>query len=151
MKKILIILFMFFCAGYSYGKEKNKVISLCAAGDVKKIEVIYYPGYISTNVAMNADQLTLRYIYRFEINNVQDVPVRDEIMKMLDVDYEKHNNTNDIRWGVGVTSTTDKKCNIYFDVFGHCGEINGIKVCFKKNTILEWIKNNIPLFVKYDQ
>lgn len=151
MKKILFIMLMILCSGGSYAKEKNKIIPLCDTDNVKKFEVIYYPEYISTNVAMNVEQLELRHIYRFEINDVQEVPFRDEIIQILDIDYDEHNNTNDIRWGIGVTSTKNKKCNIYFDAFGHCGEINGIKVCFKKNTIIEWIRKNIPLIVKYNQ
>lgn len=91
---------------------------------------------------MNAEQLTLRHIYRFGINDVQEVPFRDEIIQMLNVDCDEYNNTSDLRWGISVTSTTNKRCNIYFDAFGNCGEINGIKVCFKKNTVIEWIKKH---------
>ncbi|WP_448692681.1 hypothetical protein [Salmonella enterica] len=150
MIKIVLSLFLFLYVGMGYGKEKNNISTLCDTDIINKLEIVYYPKYISTNVAMSAEQLMLRYIYKIEINDVQDTPFRDEIIKMLNVDYFERKNTNDIRWGVRIFSEKNKICNLYFDDAGICGKIDDMNVCFKKKSIIEWVENRVPLFVQYD-
>ena len=47
------------------------------------MEIIYYPSYILTNTAMNEIQLKDRYVYKVEINSIQENPFHTEIVKML--------------------------------------------------------------------
>lgn len=151
MMKIVLTLFLFLCVEMGYGKEKNGIGTLCDIDTINKLEIIHYPKYISTNVAMSAEQLMLRYTYKFEVNDVQETPFRDEIIKMLNVDYfECKCGNNDVRWGIRIVSEKNKVCNLYFDAFGTCGKVNDMKVCFKNNSIMKWVKNRIPLFVQYD-
>lgn len=150
MNKVVLSIFLFLCVKGVEGKVEKEISTLCDTGVVNKLEVIYYPEYISTNVSMSVEQLLARYIYKIEINNVQDSPLRNEIVKMLNIDYFEHENANDLRWGVRITSKDNKICDVYFDAFGNCGKINDTNVCFKNNSILAWVKSRVPLFVRYD-
>ncbi len=56
------------------------------------MEIIYYPSYILTNTAMNEIQLKDRYVYKVEINSIQENPFHTEIVKMLNINYFKMDN-----------------------------------------------------------
>lgn len=148
MRKIILILITFIYIGECHGSKEGNLNKLCDIADTKNVEIIYHPFYITTNIAINKERLKREYIYKFEINNIQDTPYQKEIVKMLGVSYFEHEKTNDLRWGVMMTSHKGKECSLFFDYFGDCGQINNLKVCFKKNTILEWIQKKIPFITQ---
>ena len=133
-----------------HAESVKKISTLCDINNINKMEIIYYPSYILTNTAMNEIQLKDRYVYKVEINSIQENPFHTEIVKMLNINYFKMDNLNDIRWGIHIVSNSERVCQLYFDSFGSCGSLNGIKVCFEKNHIIKWVSHNIPLFIKYD-
>lgn len=150
MTKIILGLLLLLCMQEGSTKEIRKISVLCDTGNIDKMEIIYYPSSILTNRAMSSNELNKRYTYKIEINDIQEGPYRNEIIKLLNIDYSVHKSITDIRWGVLIKSRNNKICRLYFNSFGSYGEVNNIKVHFYKNTIIKWIKNRIPLFTKHD-
>lgn len=145
--RIFFISFLLCCFGNVCADDVDVI---CNTKNINKMEVIYYPTFILNNIATTKEQLKLRYIYKFEINNIQDTPYQEEIMRILRIDYSEKKKDSDIRWGVNISSEGGGRCSLYFDAFGKCGKINDVDVCFKNNKIIDWVKNNIPIFMQYD-
>lgn len=140
MKYLMVLLFVF--SGSSLGTER--VSELCRIDSVKTIEIINLPSYIVTSIPINEERLEEIYRYKVVVNGLSDV-YAGKIIDLLQMKYSIQEKNNNIRWRVDIVSNKNNKCELYFDVFGECGSVNGIDVCFEKNEMIDWIKKEIPL------
>lgn len=140
MKYLMVLLFVF--SGSSLGTER--VSELCRIDSVKTIEIINLPSYIVTSIPINEERLEEIYRYKVVVNGLGDV-YAGKIIDLLQMKYSIQEKNNNIRWRVDIVSNKNNKCELYFDVFGECGSVNGIDVCFEKNEMIDWIKKEIPL------
>ncbi|MES1653265.1 hypothetical protein, partial [Escherichia coli] len=76
-------LILFLYISILHAESVKKISTLCDINNINKMEIIYYPSYILTNTAMNEIQLKDRYVYKVEINSIQENPFHTEIVKML--------------------------------------------------------------------
>ncbi|EMM4086358.1 hypothetical protein WAC87_004426 [Shigella flexneri] len=140
VKYLMVLLFVF--SGSSLGTER--VSELCRIDSVKTIEIINLPSYIVTSIPINEERLEEIYRYKVVVNGLGDV-YAGKIIDLLQMKYSIQEKNNNIRWRVDIVSNKNNKCELYFDVFGECGSVNGIDVCFEKNEMIDWIKKEIPL------
>lgn len=81
----------------------GRVSELCNINRVNKLEILNLPMFVTTQIAMNENDLKLIYKYKVVVNNMQKRN-SDEIINLLQMKYTEQVKNNNIRWAVNIIS-----------------------------------------------
>jgi len=119
-------------------------------GQIRGIEVIALSPNTLSRTRVTSEMLEASYYYKVEIRDGGIERYRQSLIEALRATVvEGEKDTGDLRVGlIFLDASGHRACVVYFDRFGHHGEINGTSVTmssrFFKSNLASWLSSNFP-------
>lgn len=110
------------------------------SGQVRSVQIIYFPVRITSQVRMTPQRLKEEYLYQITIPNLHYTAAGPALLSALKrTTVVSSPNLGDLRWGAMFTLVDGSVREIYLDGVGRFGQIDNERAAFQ-GALYEWLR-----------